>query len=71
MTGNDDGEDEYFVEGGDEVTSVSMDAMEAERLLRSCESTDAWEERFFLCLSRKLHQYEVMLGTRGRLTENL
>jgi len=35
VTGKDGGEDEYFVEGGDEVTSVSIDAMEAERLLRS------------------------------------
>lgn len=34
-TGSDGGEDEYFVDGGDEVTSVSIDAMEAERLLRS------------------------------------
>jgi hypothetical protein len=50
VTGNDGGEDEYFVEGGDEVTSVSMEAMEVERLFWSMESSDAWEERFFLCL---------------------
>jgi hypothetical protein len=31
-TGNDGGEDEYFVEGGDEVASVSIDAIEVERL---------------------------------------
>ena len=31
-TGNDGGEDEYLVEGGDDVVSVSIDAREDERL---------------------------------------
>lgn len=65
-TGNDGGEDEYLVEGGDDVVSVSIDAREDERLFVVGGSSVAWE-RLFLCLSRGGGSAQRYVGKDGDL----